>query len=95
MKIEIERKFIHEKVNVWYPTSLLIFSQFGPFAPLWKTGAGVGNTYWTIYARPDQDDAEDGRWQIAEIRDNIARWLTRTDYDILSLLYFDEANDYL
>jgi len=68
---------------------------FGPFAPLWKTGAGAGNTYWTIYARPDQDDAEDGRWQIAEIRENVARWLTRTDYDILSLLYYDEANDYL
>merc|ERR550519_740099 len=67
---------------------------FNPFEPLWKPGS---LDYWTIYARADVDDPTDGRWQIAEVSASAtnARWVTQTNYDILSLLYYDAANDYL
>ena len=70
--------------------------QFGPFDALWETGGDALN-YWTMYAREDDADSEDGRWQIAYIREALPtkRWVTKTNYDILELLYYDAPNDYL
>ena len=70
--------------------------QFGPFEPLWETGTNVQN-YWTCYAREDEDDPEDGRWQIAYVPEASPQknWVTKTNYDILALLYYDDTNDYL
>ena len=71
--------------------------QYKPADILWETSNGEISNYWTIYARQDEEDAEDGRWQIAYVDEKAtdAVWITQTNYDILSLLFHDENNDYM
>lgn len=66
---------------------------FGPFNIIWKDA----NTHFTIYARPNDGDATDGRWQIAKVdwTAGAKSWLTKTDYDIIGLYFYDAANDWL
>nr|XP_039253153.1 prolyl endopeptidase FAP-like isoform X1 [Styela clava] len=80
----------HEEVsNGWV-------GSFGPFDIVWKTGT-VPNQYFTIYARVDDNDAEDGRWQIARVSADLSakQWVTKTGYDIVGLYFYDETNDWL
>ena len=62
--------------------------------------AGSAGDYFTIYARPNDGDDSDGYWQIAYLNpsnldDAAMPWVTKTSYDIVELLHYDEEHDFL
>jgi len=72
----------------------------GSFNPFDVKPAGSAGDYFTIYARPNDGDDSDGYWQIAYLNpsnldDAAMPWVTKTNYDIVELLHYDEEHDFL
>ena len=71
--------------------------QFNPFDVKPK---GTDGSYFTIYARPNDGDDSDGYWQImlltpSNLDDSPKPWVTKTNYDIVELIHYDNENDFL